>query len=240
MKDKDESNKEGGKLAPLSIDGIQFENDFGESPIGLAHFSKDQGLIAVASLVGAFVGAAVAGLPLAVIILIAGLNDIRFASSQEEPEPTAEPKVIEQHPEPDAIEVPAQVVEQERVPSPIDHKPAETTPSPAPIVHSTTSSTSAPTANTAPSSTKWINNFVSQTGLIWGNQGSGKSWMARYVAKLKKDKGYRVVVLDPDSNRAEWQGVESYHDFEEIAEFLNWYVKELMARYKAFNASNMI
>ena len=90
-----------------------------------------------------------------------------------------------------------------------------------------------------PSSTKWIDNFISQTALIWGNQGSGKSWMARYIVKLKKDKGYRVVVLDPDSNRAEWEGVESYHDFEEIADFLSWYVKELKGRYKAFNASNM-
>ncbi len=63
--------------------------------------------------------------------------------------------------------------------------------------------------------------------------------MARYVAKFKKDKGYRVVVLDPDSNRAEWQGVESYHDFEEIAEFLRWYVEELKGRYKAFNSSSM-
>ena len=97
----------------------------------------------------------------------------------------------------------------------------------------------APGQTTIPSSTKWIDNFIRQTALIWGNQGSGKSWMARYIAKRKKDEGYRVVVLDPDSNRAEWKGVESYHDFEEIAEFLRWYVDELMARYKAFNASSM-
>jgi energy-coupling factor transporter ATP-binding protein EcfA2 len=126
------------------------------------------------------------------------------------------------------IDVPAQAVS--TPPQPIEQKPAEAIPSP---------SGNAIVQQPAPSSTKWINNFISQTGLIWGNQGSGKSWMARYVAKLKKDKGYRVVVLDPDSNRAEWEGVESYHDFEEIAEFLDWYVKELMARYKAFNASNM-
>ncbi|HEY9830598.1 MAG TPA: hypothetical protein V6D26_08465 [Stenomitos sp.] len=96
-----------------------------------------------------------------------------------------------------------------------------------------------PAPTTTPSSTKWIDNFIRQTALIWGNQGSGKSWMARYIAKRKKDEGYRVVVLDPDSNRAEWEGVESYHDFEEIAEFLAWYVEELKARYKAFNASTM-
>ncbi len=90
-----------------------------------------------------------------------------------------------------------------------------------------------------PSNTKWIDNFIRQTALIWGNQGSGKSWMARYIAKRKKDEGYRVVVLDPDSNRAEWEGVESYHDFEEIADFLRWYVEELKGRYKVFNASTM-
>lgn len=88
-------------------------------------------------------------------------------------------------------------------------------------------------------STNWINNFISQTALLWGNQGSGKSWMARYLAKLKKDKGYRVIVLDPDSNPSEWQGLESYHDFEDIEDFLKWYVDELKARYSAFNSSTM-
>jgi hypothetical protein len=63
--------------------------------------------------------------------------------------------------------------------------------------------------------------------------------LTRYLAKLKKDKGYRVVVLDPDSNRAEWEGIESYHDFKEIADFLDWYIEELKGRYKAFNASDM-
>lgn len=87
--------------------------------------------------------------------------------------------------------------------------------------------------------TNWIDHFISQTALIWGNQGSGKSWMARVLAKRKKDKGYRVVVLDPDSNRSEWEGVESYHDFDEITDFLRWYVDELMSRYKLFNASSM-
>ncbi|MBD0343323.1 MAG: DUF87 domain-containing protein [Coleofasciculus sp. Co-bin14] len=121
-------------------------------------------------------------------------------------------------------------------PKPIDQKPTEVTPSPA--LSAQPRETGGERTLTS-NSTKWIDNFISQTALIWGNQGSGKSWMARYIAKLKKDKGYRVVVLDPDSNRAEWEGVESYHDFEEITEFLDWYVSELMSRYKAFNASNM-
>ena len=138
-----------------------------------------------------------------------------------------------------AVDVPAQTVEGEHrlgksieissyslPPSHFPSQPAV----PTPETNTTTS---------APTNIKWIDNFVSQTALIWGNQGSGKSWMARYIAKRKKDKGYRVVVLDPDSNRAEWEGVESYHDFEEIADFLRWYVDELMSRYKAFNASTM-
>jgi len=107
------------------------------------------------------------------------------------------------------------------------------------LLRSADHTSASPVPTTTPSSTKWIDNFIRQTALIWGNQGSGKSWMARYIAKRKKDEGYRVIVLDPDSNRAEWEGVESYHDFKEIAEFLFWYVKELKGRYKAFNASNM-
>ena len=133
-----------------------------------------------------------------------------------------------------AIDVPA---------TPVDEKPVEAIPSPTVQPASASNPpTATPKTNTqspTPDNNKWIDNFIRQTALIWGNQGSGKSWMARYIAKRKKDEGYRVVVLDPDSNRAEWEGVESYHDFEEIADFLGWYVEELKGRYKAFNASNM-
>lgn len=65
----EDKKDKGGRLAPIALEGLEFENDFGESPVGLAHFSKDQGFIAVASLVGAFVGAAVVGLPLAAVVL---------------------------------------------------------------------------------------------------------------------------------------------------------------------------
>lgn len=234
--------EEGGKLVPISLEGLEFENDFGESPIGLGHFSLDQGFIAVASLVGAFVGAAIAGIPLAAIVIVAGLNDINYArrkfgdkeqpvSETEEPAIDVEAREVKDTPQIgsntrlNAVEVKAE----ETVVS--DSVPAHLTdPLPVPLE---------PAPTTTPSSTKWIDNFIRQTALIWGNQGSGKSWMARYIAKRKKDEGYRVVVLDPDSNRAEWEGVESYHDFEEIADFLHWYVEELKGRYKAFNASSM-
>ncbi|BAY42392.1 hypothetical protein NIES2111_68150 (plasmid) [Nostoc sp. NIES-2111] len=85
----------------------------------------------------------------------------------------------------------------------------------------------------------WVQNLVKQTALIWGNQGGGKSWLARYVAQKKKQAGYRVVVLDPDSNRAEWRGVESYHSWDEIEQQIRNYVKELESRLKTFNDSSM-
>ncbi|EKE96629.1 hypothetical protein [Tolypothrix sp. PCC 7601] len=90
----------------------------------------------------------------------------------------------------------------------------------------------APDNNTA-----WVQNLIKQTALIWGNQGGGKSWLARYVAKQKKETGYRVVVLDPDSNRAEWRGVESYHSWSDIEQQIRDYVEELEARLKTFNNS---
>jgi hypothetical protein len=229
------SHQEAGKLAPkipnpLGSGNITFRNDFGETPVGMAHFTRDQGAIAILSLAAAFVGSAFGGFPMAGAILLAGLNDIRYAGKlddrqQDSPQGTHQSPV--QSP---VIDVPAQAVS--TPPQPIEQKPAEAIPSPAgnAIVQQPAPS---------PTSTKWIDNFIRQTALIWGNQGSGKSWMVRYIAKRKKDEGYRVIILDPDSNRAEWQGVESYHDFEEIAEFLAWYVEELKARYKAFNASNM-
>jgi hypothetical protein len=84
--------------------------------------------------------------------------------------------------------------------------------------------------------------MIHQTSLIWGNQGGGKSWLARFIIqeKLKSSIGYRIIVLDPDSNRSEWQGVESYHDHESIEKMMRWYYGELIARYKEFSQSNIL
>ncbi len=87
--------------------------------------------------------------------------------------------------------------------------------------------------------TAWVQNLIKQTALIWGNQGGGKSWLARYVAKQKKETGYRVVVLDPDSNRAEWRGVESYHSWSDIEQQIRDYVEELESRLTTFNNSSL-
>ena len=91
----------------------------------------------------------------------------------------------------------------------------------------------------APSPDAWVQNLVKQTALIWGNQGGGKSWLARYVTQLKKRAGYRVIVLDPDSNRSEWRGVESYHSWDDIEQQIRNYVEELEARLKTFNNSSL-
>ncbi|MBG1264166.1 hypothetical protein [Nostoc commune] len=85
----------------------------------------------------------------------------------------------------------------------------------------------------------WVQNLVKQTALIWGNQGGGKSWLARHVVKLKKQAGYRVIVLDPDSNRAEWRGIESYHSWDDIEQQIRNYVDELESRLKTFNNSSL-
>jgi hypothetical protein len=177
------------------------------------------------------------------------LQDVALAIASGSVPSSAQSLPPQQEPIPDevpAIDVPATPVDEKpSAHQPTEHKPVEALGKASPSAQPASTSNPpvvVPKANTttpAPTNIKWLDNFVSQTALIWGNQGSGKSWMARELAKRKKDKGYRVVVLDPDSNRAEWKGVESYHDFEEIAEFLGWYVDELKGRYKAFNASNM-
>ncbi|UKP01358.1 hypothetical protein [Nostoc sp. UHCC 0870] len=89
------------------------------------------------------------------------------------------------------------------------------------------------------SNTAWVQNLIKQTALIWGNQGGGKSWLARYVVKQKKQAGYRVIVLDPDSNKAEWRGVESYHSWEDIEQQIREYVEELESRLTTFNNSSL-
>lgn len=85
---------------------------------------------------------------------------------------------------------------------------------------------------------KYLRSFVSTTCLAWGAQGSGKSWFVRYLAKIKVDKGYRVIVFDPNSNQAAWRGVELINTYEAIEEKMRWYIEEVMSRYQVFTASD--
>lgn len=85
----------------------------------------------------------------------------------------------------------------------------------------------------------WVKGFISSTCLVWGNQGSGKSWFVRYLSLLKKQMGYKVIVFDPNSNRSEWIGVELFNTYEQIQEKMQWYVDEVMGRYESFGKSNI-
>ena len=108
------------ELARLGSD-IQFENDFGQETLFFGRIVKDQGGIAVLSLASAFVGTAVAGLPLAAILLLVGLNDIFSVTKTQ----TAKKKEQEL----EAIDVEAQQVEMPGLPmieqkaQPADSKP---------------------------------------------------------------------------------------------------------------------
>ena len=88
-------------------------------------------------------------------------------------------------------------------------------------------------------STDWVKSFLSTTCLIWGNQGSGKSWLARYLLREKASMGYQIVVLDPNSNAYEWQGVRLINTHHEIENYMREYVNEVMQRYEDFGRSNI-
>ena len=88
------------------------------------------------------------------------------------------------------------------------------------------------------SAPKYLRSFVSTTCLAWGGQGSGKSWFVRYLAKIKVDKGYRVIVFDPNSNHSSWRGVELINSYEAIEEKMRWYIEEVQSRYHTFTNSD--
>ncbi|KAM3091852.1 hypothetical protein ACKFKG_24265 [Phormidesmis sp. 146-35] len=67
------------KATDKATGNIKFENDFGQNAIALAKFTKDQGAIGVATVLGTFVGMAMAGFPLAAIVALVGLNDLMYA-----------------------------------------------------------------------------------------------------------------------------------------------------------------
>jgi hypothetical protein len=108
-------NQELGKLAPKNLigEGITFKNDFGSNPVGLAHITEDQGMIAIISLAGAFVGAALGGWLFPAAILLAALNDIRYlgrleSTEEKNPQPCSPPTDTQA-----TVDVPAKVVEDE-------------------------------------------------------------------------------------------------------------------------------
>lgn len=90
-----------------------------------------------------------------------------------------------------------------------------------------------------PNRYNYINGFVSSTCLCWGNQGGGKSWFVRHLVREKLRLGYRVIIFDPNSNQASWEGVELYNSYAEIERMMRWYVTEVEERYKGFCTSTI-
>ncbi|MFM6152388.1 MAG: hypothetical protein ACKPE3_05195, partial [Sphaerospermopsis kisseleviana] len=86
---------------------------------------------------------------------------------------------------------------------------------------------------------EWVKSFLATTCLVWGNQGAGKSWLARYLLREKAAMGYKLVVLDPNSNNFEWQGVRLINSHSEIENYMREYVDEVMGRYEAFGKSSI-
>lgn len=86
---------------------------------------------------------------------------------------------------------------------------------------------------------EWIKNFLSTSCLVWGSQGSGKSWLCRYLMKQKAEMGYKLIVLDPNSNSYEWRGenLTLYNTYEAIENYMRRYVEELQKRYEDFGKS---
>ena len=65
------------------VKGIEFCDDFGEGPLLLGHITTDRSIIAVVSLLGGFVAMAGLGIPGALFVAFAALNDCRYAGKVE-------------------------------------------------------------------------------------------------------------------------------------------------------------
>jgi hypothetical protein len=71
--------------------------------------------------------------------------------------------------------------------------------------------------------------------LIWGGQNGGKTTAASHVIKGKKDRGNRIIILDPHAAKRQWEGLEvigSGMDYKAINDFMKWYFEECQRRYE--------
>lgn len=213
----------GGKLVPISLEKLEFENDFGQSPIGLGHLSRDQGFIAVASLVGAFVGAAIAGLPLAAVVMIAGLNDINYARR----------KVNNQHP-PDAGESVISNDSNQTVDAEV-HKSISVEEN-APTNQQLTVEKIAPTNQQPLPPEQWSLDLKEYPSiLIYGAQGAGKTSMATWLIGERIKGAHQIKILDPHRAYGQWEGLECIGDgmnYKAINNELKAFTDEIKARYE--------
>jgi hypothetical protein len=93
----------------------------------------------------------------------------------------------------------------------------------------------------APDKHQWIKNTIGYPTLIFGGMGAGKSWTTREIIWHKRQAGWnQIFVLDPHGTPVEWKGVKLISGYDEIAEFMQWYMDEMRRRYDAYRQSGMI
>lgn len=57
---------------------LEFCDDFGDTPVFMAHFTRDRSLIGVLSILGGFIAMAGLGIPGALFVGFAALNDLTY------------------------------------------------------------------------------------------------------------------------------------------------------------------
>ncbi|OKH16829.1 hypothetical protein FACHB389_35280 [Nostoc calcicola FACHB-389] len=71
--------------------------------------------------------------------------------------------------------------------------------------------------------------------LVFGGQDSGKTTLASHIIKARKDRGDRIIVLDPHAAKGQWAGLEvigAGMDYQAIDNAFRWYYGECERRYK--------
>jgi hypothetical protein len=205
MGDIEKSSRE--KLIKIASD-LEFENDFGQTPIGLGRITNNQSIIIVFSLVGLFVGTAIAGVPLAVVVLVAGLNDILSINKlgkEEESEPEAPSETTEAS-LPEAIEVEAKEVEGNELSEP---KQLSSAASPKTSTPDKPQGQSQELSLTIGSPARKIlppfdrDRIVDETKglMIIGDMGAAKTCVAQYIANGFN--GYGIIIFDPHG-KTDW------------------------------------
>ncbi|OKH31739.1 hypothetical protein NIES2101_41295 [Calothrix sp. HK-06] len=66
--------------------------------------------------------------------------------------------------------------------------------------------------------------------VLSGEQGSGKSTLERLMIRLLKDDGYHIVVINPETNPAVWEGVQVLADAESINNFIGVFPEDIRGR----------
>lgn len=86
---------------------------------------------------------------------------------------------------------------------------------------------------------RWINNTIGYPTLIFGGMGAGKSWTTREIIWKKVQAGWNIVALDPHGTSVEWRGVRLITGYQEIADFMQWYMDEMRQRYEDYRRSGL-